>query len=767
MIRNVKRRGTRHDFIDFSVDHLEDRKMLAGSVAATLAGGSLTISGDSQDNFVAAFQVNGDLALVGIDTAIEDADMSTSLFGVDFDVKLISGVTRDVTAILRGGDDAFLLGGSISGLEVEGLLGTTDVSFGPAVISRDLNIYTNGGRDTVLVIGAEIGRDLKIDTGFGLNDTVIIGGGGTLLAILDALDQIDLGDLGDFRFGGLPGDDGGLDIIGQVISTLTDPVEVGRDLRISGESSDDLIYVGGAEIGRDAIITSNIGEDNLFFGTGAVIDVVLFDYPFLGIDDFFGDLGEFDFSAAVSVGRNALLSAGDGDDISFVGGERLFEIDLSEIDPSFLGEGFGFVFEIAGGVSVDNNLTIDLGNQDDLAYIGVTPTGSFDFPTASFGLDGQPYAEYNVYVGRDMFVLAQADDDGVQIGGTLGEVSDAWWLPRVEGVLQVERNLLIDTGAGTDELLIGDLRGNNHQGGNSSSEGDGSSVFYQVDVGQNLTIRTGWHDDNVYIAGFPVETGEQEGGYGGYYGIGNLRVGRDMNVDTDGGNDNLYLGVNEETLYGDSMPALLGASSDSEAISIGRNLRTTMGDQDDLLTIDFTSVGKNVTINSGWGRDNVLLGSNSFKGESVSIGQQLRIDGSLERDTISIENSYVGGRALINTGLRDDDVLIRDSYFGSDLRVITGAGNDTVTIIDVTVDGQLRVDTQSENDEIEIHNVYGEKLLVLAGAHDDQVCVVDCMFTNGATLNGGTGEADAYGTNLASAVILNFEDSLDCGLDDE
>ncbi len=762
--RAPHRRAAR-DYLELAVDPLEERKMLAGDVTTTLAGGSLTISGDGQDNLLVAFQVNGDLALVGIDTAIADADESLSILGVDIDVKLISGITKDVTAILRGGDDAFLVGGNFSELDIEAMLSSSDVSFGPAVFSRDLNIYTNGGRDSVLVLGTEVGRDLKIDTGFGLNDNVIIGGGGTILAILDALENVDLGDLGNFQLGGFPLEDGGSEIIGQILSTLLGPVEIGRDLRIAGESSDDAIYVGGADVGRDAVITSNIGEDKLFFGTGAVLTIDLFDFPLLGFDGLLGDLGELEFSAAVSVGRNALLRAGDGDDISWVGGQRLFELYLGDFDPKDGGGGFGLTFEFAGGVVVDSNLTVDLGAHDDTVYIGVKPAATFDFPDFLPPGEGDPDPGFDVIVGRNMTLLTQADDDYVQIGGVMGEFSDGWWLAEVGGVLSVERNLLIDTGAGTDELVIGDIRSIDTLGG-SSQNGEGfTSVDYQIEIGQNLTIRTGWHDDDIYIAGSPIDSGQPEGGSNGFYSFGNLRVGRDVSIDTDGGNDNLFVGFNEgfeET----STPSPLGLEDNLTAISIGRNLRVLTGDQDDLLTIDFTSVGNNVTISLGWGRDAAMLGSES-KGDPVSIGGQLRMDGSLERDTISIENSYVEGRALISTGIRDDDVLIRASSFGNTLRVITGAGNDVVTMVDVSVNGQLRIDTQGENDNVELHEVFGNKLLVFAGADDDRVCVVDCSFANGATLNGGSGEADAYGTNLGSAVIIGFEEMADCGLEEE
>lgn len=127
---------------------------------------------------LAMTQVNGALALIGVDTAIEDADFSTSIFGIDLDLTLIDGVTKDVTTILRGGDDIFLLGGSIDGIDLSQAFEGEDLSFVPASLPRDLKIWTNGGRDTVVVTGAEIGRDLFIDTGFGLKDTVVIGGGG-------------------------------------------------------------------------------------------------------------------------------------------------------------------------------------------------------------------------------------------------------------------------------------------------------------------------------------------------------------------------------------------------------------------------------------------------------------------------------------------------------------------------------------------------------------------------------------------------------------
>lgn len=137
--------------LEFDIENLETRRLLAGNLTTTLAGGSLTISGDSQDNIVAVVELNSGHAVIGFDTAIADADYSTNVLGVDIDVKLIEGITKDVTAILRGGDDSILVGGGADGIDLEDVFGSEDPDFGPGSIPRDLKIFTNGGRDTVVV----------------------------------------------------------------------------------------------------------------------------------------------------------------------------------------------------------------------------------------------------------------------------------------------------------------------------------------------------------------------------------------------------------------------------------------------------------------------------------------------------------------------------------------------------------------------------------------------------------------------------------------
>lgn len=740
--------GCKDRLVQFSVDNLEQRRMLAGEVTTTLAGGSLTISGDGQDNILAAAQVNGSLALIGVDTTIADADVNTDFMGIDLSIKLIGGITKDVTAILRGGDDAFLIGGRADGVDLTDPLGSDDVTFGPATLPRDLKIFTNGGRDLVVVTGAEVDRDVLIDTGFGLNDTVIVGGGGVAVATLDLLQELDTGDLPL-----LSATEGGGDgVLGEILGAVLGPVDVGRDLRISGESSDDAIYVGGASIGRDAIIHSNIGEDRLYFGTGALVEV-FGEVTQLGLDSLGLDGLGFEVSAEVSVGRNAMLHTGDGDDVAWVGGQRLFSFDLGEPEPELGGDDY-FLIGLGGGVSVEENLTLNVSAHDDSAYVGVRPRSDFDFDVVSQQEGGGP--EFNVTVGRDANLLTMADDDYLQVGGTLGQVSEEFFFPGMEGVLRVGRDLNIHTAAGTDQVVLGEtdpvLLFHNF-GGQLLAE-SGGDTFYLIEVNRDLDIDTGTHDDQLLVGGFPfIFDNDSEGE--GLDSIGNLRVQRDMDVNTSGGNDIFRLGFSE---IGDDNGI---GFNDSTAVYVGRDFDTRTGNQDDEVTIEFTRVIDDTAIRTSWGRDLLTIGTSGFGG-SVIFGNRLNIYTSLERDTVAIMNTDIGGHALIDTNIRDDSVSLVDVSLGGNLRVNTNRGNDEVMLDNVSAVGDIHMNTQRENDDVHIVDTTADQLNLLAAADDDNVCVFDSMFVGGAILNGGAGEADGLSHNLGSPTIIGFEQPGDC-----
>jgi hypothetical protein len=471
----------------FEVDQLERRRMLAGDVTAVVAGGSLSIEGDAEDNLLAMTQVNGELVLIGFDTAIEDADMSTNLLGIDIDVKLLDGVTKDVKARLGEGNDVFLVGGSLEGLDLANLFASEGATFGPAEFLRDLRISTDGGNDLVVVTGAEVGRHLKIDTGSGEADTVVVGGGGVALAILDALEDLDVVTASELGF------DGGGEVIGEIINALLGPVTVGRNLEIVGGSSSDSVYVGGADIGHNLRIKTGAGDDEVYVGTGAVIEICEICDPQSTSGHVGSWLGEIEVSSFVNVGRDTRISTRDGNDEVRIGGADHFEFfcehDGSDHDGGHQG---GLVFVIDGGVEVEKSVVLNTGKHDDDVYIGVKPR--FDAPHAESGPKGDG-VDADVYVGRDLRIKTDDGDDVVKLSH-----------------LEVGKDLKIDTGRDDDVVVIKDFfddaNGRDEDLNSvaihgrtrvSTGKGEDRLIVKDVSLSSRVDVKMGSGDDFVLI----------------------------------------------------------------------------------------------------------------------------------------------------------------------------------------------------------------------------------------------------------------------------
>ena len=729
-----------------SLESLEDRYMLAGDVSVDVSGGSLEIEGDDQDNIIFVTQINDNFAVIGIDTNIEDADFSTSIFGIDIDAKLVSGVDKNVEVALKGGDDVFLMNGSIDGVDL-GDIFSSDISLGPAHVARNLDISTAGGRDFVGVLNTYVGRDLNINTGFGLEDVVVIGGGGAVTALLDYSSEIFddvlgagsfLSDLGFWSETSFDDIDFDPDLIGEVVGNVLGGVEIGRDLEIFGGSSHDYIYVGGVEIGRDSIIETALGNDNVYYGVGAYVDLYIdfFDHDDLvggsGGGFYFFDLGNYGITGENYVGRNAIFVTSGGEDSVLIGGSDSYEFDL------FLEEGFGGIFVEAvmdGGTHVGRELRINTGTHDDYVRIASNPINS-----GLIGLTSDDASSYyDVTVGRDLKLSTHEEDDIVEIGD--GEI-DFDDIPQLEGgpnndftfggLLYVGRDTKIDTGTGQDELMMGEQYRFDSWVLNGTDGGFGG---YQIHTGRDLEIKTGTHDDYVRI----IATDN-------FSTNGTLHVGRDMDVNVDGGNDIL--------LMGDGDIFFLEEAFEETQIYVGDDLDVKTGNQDDITEIRYTNVSDDTDIETSFGRDELSI-LFSYLGDKVDIHT------GGERDTVEIRYSQLVGDTRIRTDIGDDHVATFETYFGGELDVTTSRGNDWVEILYTSVNDELTIDTHHGEDNVEIQSVNAQELEVDTGDDDDNVCAFDSMFDDGAEFDLGDGE-DGISHNLGGAVVENAEGPGDC-----
>ncbi len=147
-----------------SYQQLENRQLLAGDVAVILAGNSLILSGDNQDNeIILSTNNDGDIEITGAN--------GTSVNGMD--EVAVDAVIEDLRIFLRAGDDMV----SVEDVDVAGNAivrggsGSDAIGFLRSDIGGNLRIDSGGQADFISVETVETGEDLVIISGGG-EDTV-------------------------------------------------------------------------------------------------------------------------------------------------------------------------------------------------------------------------------------------------------------------------------------------------------------------------------------------------------------------------------------------------------------------------------------------------------------------------------------------------------------------------------------------------------------------------------------------------------------------
>jgi hypothetical protein len=166
----VKIRRTTWNRLMPRLETLEDRRLMAGNVTATLQGGTLFLRGDSLDNSVAVSQISAtQFAVAGLSTTVNG---SSSPF-------LFNGNIGAIDADFRDGNDLFGLSNSSADLlalatELQsGTAGTlTTGTTARTPVAGSVNVRMGAGNDAVAIIG-QIGGSLNLDLGNG-NDAVAV-----------------------------------------------------------------------------------------------------------------------------------------------------------------------------------------------------------------------------------------------------------------------------------------------------------------------------------------------------------------------------------------------------------------------------------------------------------------------------------------------------------------------------------------------------------------------------------------------------------------
>ena len=130
--------------VEFAVESLESRKMMAGDVAARVVNGDLVVSGDNQDNELYFYQSGPDsFVLFG-----ENGTRINGLSGAPF-----IGVRDDIRINLRNGDNKI----AFQGLD----------------LPDDILVRTGNGTDKLIFEGLTVRSDLRVRTGRS-NDSVFV-----------------------------------------------------------------------------------------------------------------------------------------------------------------------------------------------------------------------------------------------------------------------------------------------------------------------------------------------------------------------------------------------------------------------------------------------------------------------------------------------------------------------------------------------------------------------------------------------------------------
>lgn len=231
------------------VQFLEPRTLPAGTVTASVTGGSITLNGDRQDNVIEVALTPDGIFVRGVDGTNIKLGVRTITDGSP--LKLAPGptVTRDLVINLKDGDDAVLVYADSSSEDpVEALIG------------RNLKINTGRGSDTAtvevrdgtLTIGNELNIELDADADFLLLD-------GNARVETDLPEQLEETENAPLHVAGLAKVSGGS---GDDVIAVVD-FSTGGNVEIQTGHGDDTIGLEDVLVGANAVISTGAGDDDV------------------------------------------------------------------------------------------------------------------------------------------------------------------------------------------------------------------------------------------------------------------------------------------------------------------------------------------------------------------------------------------------------------------------------------------------------------------------------------------------------------------------
>ena len=219
-------------------------------------------------------------------------------------------------------------------------------------------------------------------------------------------------------------------------------------------------------------------------------------------------------------------------------------------------------------------------------------------------------------------------------------------------------------------------------------------------------------------------------------------VTHDIIIDLKGSNDRLTIG---------------SGKIDNNFV-VPNDLKITMGDGADVLTVNHMAVRDDATIDTGDGNDSV-----DFQG---TVGQvagfdkglnDLTINTGARCDNVLLHNTLVRRNINIDTGTDDftDFVTLNNVIDGNNATttINTGAGGDVVDIEGCSINGNLALGMNDGNDGVTIRNTTADQLFAFMGKGQDSL-TLDHVHTTTSTMLDGQDDDDTL-TLIAIDLALN------------
>jgi hypothetical protein len=232
---------------------------------------------------------------------------------------------------------------------------------------------------------------------------------------------------------------------------------------------------------------------------------------------------------------------------------------------------------------------------------------------------------------------------------------------------------------------------------------------------------------------------------------------------------------------GDDGLSLDGTKSSGGYMTLPGSLNVVLGDGNNGLVLQNTTVSGNLSVTGGSGADDayfydsgVGLGSNNDcsitlgAGANTIVTDYLRVQRDLLINDISSSGDFMllqgvsaGRNVNIQTGNGSDDITIDNFFAKNDLNISTGGGNDYVVLGEV-IDGYHGTTPTSDSQG----QLYAAHLSVDLGTGDDQLSLGQ-VFVPYATIDGNTGNDTLYRdavTGFDSLRQVNFQHQYNFGV---